>query len=248
MSSPEIGTLRWIRESDGRLTASQAMRYAAALAAGQVRILGDSRRARPAVTGLLELVATPPSAIAAEVEHLAREQLPPPILNHSLRVRAWMHILLDAADQHVDPDLVHAAALFHDAGLVHPGNRRRCFTARSVDIAAQILEKSGFDETAVNVVAEAIVGHLNARPPTESGPLTSALHAATHLDVSGAGRHRLPTAAITSVNAHYPRVGFTGCFSGSFRREFLRAPLTRAGVSWAVGLPLAIRLNPIESV
>ncbi len=186
--------------------------------------------------------------MAVEISRYAAEHLPVPILNHSWRVWVWANTLL-RPDSDVNPDLLLAACLLHDVGLPERSSSRAarsCFTLRSADIATELLGRVGFGVEATEAVAAAIVGHMNVIPPPGSDRLARAVHAGTHLDVAGAQSHRIPADLLETVQQRYPRDGFAGCFSNSFRREFVHAPLTRAGVAWAIGLPLAVRLNPIR--
>ncbi|GAB3131437.1 HD domain-containing protein [Tsukamurella serpentis] len=242
----EVGTLEWVAETGGRLSPAQALRFAAVEIVGQARLLADLRRPAPTSPAVVEPPHTTGEA-AVEVTRYAQERLPEPLLNHSLRVWVLAYALVPDAPDTMDHDLLLAACLLHDAGLADRDRDRDrgCFTVRSAEIASGILERVGFDAKATGEVAAAIVGHMNAAPPADASPLTVALHTATHLDVTGAQAHRLPRAVLSATNARYPRAGFAGCFSGDFRREFFRAPLTRAGVAWAIGLPIAVRLNPL---
>lgn len=244
----KIGTLDWARATGGRLTATQALRYALRQLDQQRRILAP-RRTEPDATRHPTAVdpAVPDSAFATDISRYATDHLPGPILHHSWRVWAWSHAFVPPGE-HVNADLLLAASLLHDTGLsARPAgaHRRDCFTLRSADIAARILDHAGLDATSTDQVAAAIVGHMNTAPPPGADTLTTVLHAATHLDVTGARAHELSSDALAAVLARHPRDGFTSCFSGSCRRELLHAPRTRAGIAWTIGLPLALRLNPI---
>lgn len=243
----EIGTLEWANATDGRLNIRQTIAFIRAQVGSQRTTL-LTRPGSSAASCTAQEYSAPDGDTAREIIGYATERLPRPIVNHSWRVWLWARYFLDQSGATVDPDLLLAASLLHDAGMAYTDGRKVCFTLRSADVASDILTRAGFDDEAIEAVASAIVGHMNTKPPTGASTLTTVLHYATHLDVVGAGGHLIPVEVVADANGRYPREGFNGCFSSHFRREFLRSPLTRAGVSWAIGLPIAMRINPVGRI
>ncbi|WP_280480060.1 HD domain-containing protein [Nocardia cyriacigeorgica] len=243
----DIGTVAWAQRTGGRLTPAQAIGYTLGQLDHQRRRLRARPRAASPPASPAAPFVVPDTELTADIRRYASERIPSPILNHSWRVWTWANYLLPT-EHGVNSTLLLAACLLHDAGLsvsTGRGHRRDCFTLRSADLAAQILERAGTDTDDTLMVRAAIIGHMNLAPPPGADQLTTVLHAATHLDVVGAQAQRLPQRLLAATHAEFPRDGFTTCFSHSFRSELISAPFTRAGLSWAVGLPIALRLNPI---
>lgn len=246
----DFGTLEWARKTKGRLTAPQALAYTTGLVKQQRRIISSHPSGGP-IDPRINTFRVGTSDLTLEIERYAHEKLDPPILAHSQRVRLIAHCVTPREDE-VNPDLLTAACLLHDAGLTRVKQksrpRRECFTLRSADVAIDILERAGVDSASITTVAEAIVAHMNVDLPANADPLAVALQTATHLDVVGARAAHFSAATLESVQHQYPRQGFTSCFSSSFRREIVPSPFSRAALSWVVGLPIAMRLNPIDRV
>lgn len=248
-SSAAVGTLAWVQQRQGRLTPRQAVQYAAAQTRAQILCWTSSRRppAHP-VHEPRHFPAIPADEQALEIVRYSAEVVPAPIFNHSCRVWGWAATWRSADNEPVDTQLLLAACLLHDVGLAmaSPATGRSCFTVRSAEKAASVLTRAGFSAGSVAAVAAAIVGHMNVVPPPGAAPLTKALHFATNLDVTGIRSHLLPASILEEGHKMYPRSGFAGCFSKSFRRELAHVPLTRAGIAYLIGLPLAVRINPIS--
>ena len=121
-----IGTAAWVERTSGRLTAGERRALLGPLArthlrntAGRLRLATGLHPGRNAYVPPDRL--TPPDTVLTRA---ARDRiegwLPAPLLNHSYRAYLFGRALGQLEGLAVDTELLFAAALLHDTGLVAP--------------------------------------------------------------------------------------------------------------------------------
>ncbi len=107
-------------------------------------------------------------------------------LEHAMRVALWTVRLADS-EGGVDTAEAIAAALLHDVvNLPKDHPERASASARSADLARELLPRHGFDDAATERVAEAIRDHSFSRGATPATGLGRALQDADRLEALGA--------------------------------------------------------------
>ncbi|KAM0240334.1 hypothetical protein ACHAPO_002230 [Fusarium lateritium] len=117
---------------------------------------------------------------------LAREALPVPILNHSLRVYLLARFVAKKEDSpfvsegHIG--LLFVAAILHDAGASHLYNGTQRFEICSADCAKDHLIKHGYSETEAHQVWTAIAVHTSPGIAERIDPLSRLIRLAVRSD------------------------------------------------------------------
>jgi hypothetical protein len=201
----------------------------------------------------LTLAADPPDSSYTRRAHaLAEETYRPQLLHHCLRCWYFADLFAQIERQVYDPELLYVAALMHDVALTDAHRPTAtdppCFAVHGGNLASGTLRAWGAADSFAQSVATAIALHMNVSVPIGQGVEAHLLHAATHLDVAGAGVAKLPRSLIRQVNIQQPRDGFTGAFVEAMCREAGEHPDSRTAVLWKLGLRIPIALNPINAL
>lgn len=168
------------------------------------------------------------------------------LLNHSYRTYAFASALGDLDDVDVDRDLLYAAAMLHDLGLMEPVPRVD-FTRASARAAHDVAEQVGLSATATDTLLTAITMHHTPGVTLAHGPVPYLLSAGAGLDVVGLRSWRLPAGVLTEVTSSHPRLGFKREFTTAFRCEAAHNPDGRAAFLRRYGaFDLAIELAPFH--
>lgn len=171
---------------------------------------------------------------------------PTPLLNHSYRAYLFGRALGELEGLDVDTELLFAAALLHDTGLVVPPPAAD-FTLASAQVARQVAKAVGLSDEATETVLTAITLHYNPGVTAAAGPVAYLLAAGTAVDVVGFRSWELPTATITAAIAQHPRSGFKHVFADAFRQEARRMPEGRARFLHRYGaFAAAVKLAPYD--
>ena len=126
-SPDDVGTHTWVERTGGLLTGAERRALFRPLASAHVtnavgrlsmllRVNSGRRRARVAAGRLRR----PDSVLTRAAEAEARRRLTPALLNHSYRTFAFGSALGALENLDVDGEVLFAAALLHDVGLVRP--------------------------------------------------------------------------------------------------------------------------------
>jgi hypothetical protein len=147
-SPNDVGTHTWVERTGGLLTGAERRALLRPLASAHVTnavgrlsmIVGvnTGRRARVAAGRLRR----PDSVLTRAAEAEARRRLTPALLNHSYRTFAFGSALGALENLDVDGEVLFAAALLHDVGLVRPVEGVD-FTRASEQIARDVAEDAG---------------------------------------------------------------------------------------------------------
>ena len=248
-----VGTASWVQRTSGRLTTAERRTLLRPLAQAHVQnAVGRLRLALGVHPGRHAYVAAdrlspPTSALTRAAEQRARHILPVPLLNHSYRSYVYGRALGELEGMNVDTELLYAAALLHDTGLVNPTGDAD-FTLTSSRLARVVAEDVGLSTAATNTLLTAITMHYTPGVTADAGPVAYLLAAGTAADVIGLRSWELPQATLTNAAREHPRDGFKDAFTEAFRQEAARVPEGRARLLLRYGaFAAAIRFAPFAA-
>ena len=180
----------------------------------------------------LAAIRAPDSVAARRAEELCREVSPPWLVHHGLRTYLYGCVFAAFEERALDREAFWVASLLHDLGLTeaHEGGPDDvpCFAVRGALAAGEALAQCGWEGARRDLVAEAIVLHLNVRVPPERGPVAYCLAAATALDVAGIRIWDLRREEVEAVVGRHPRLGMKAALAAVWAAEARRRPGTRA--------------------
>jgi hypothetical protein len=247
-----VGTYPWTLRTGGNLAPVDRRRLVVDLAgvhvhnaAGRLAVvlrLNSGRRAEVAA----ERLRPPESILTRAAEATAVRHLPTTLLNHSQRTFRFAMALGELERIEVDTELLYAAALLHDTGLVLTDGAGD-FTLASARLAGEVAERVGLSTAATETLQTAITMHHSPRVPRDAGAVAYLLAAGAGVDVVGLRSGELPRAAVDDAVHAYSRAGFKKYFARAWIDEAARVPLGRAELLRRYGaFSLAIRLAPFD--
>lgn len=247
-----VGTATWVEETCGWLTpaARRAMllpliRGHLANASGRLRLLLRLHPGRNAYVSP-DLLTPPDSVLTREARDRAARILPVPLLNHSYRTYQFGRAIGEVEGVEVDAELLFAAAMLHDVGLVDPPGTAD-FTLASSRLARDVAERVGLSTAATEVMQTAITMHESPGVTLSAGPVAYLLAAGAAADVIGMRSWQLPAQILSDVVREHPRAGFKREFTQAFRQEAARVPQGRAKLLFRYGaFAAAIRFAPFD--
>ena len=249
-STATVGTVAWTQDTRGWLSASERRELLRPLAAAHLRnAVGRTRLALHLHPGRHAHVAPerlepPRSVLARRAEEAAARRLPPVLLNHSRRTYRFGMSLGVVTGTEVDEELLYAAAMLHDTGLLTSSGEAD-FTLESTRVARAVAEHVGLSEEATTIVLDAITLHHSPGVGPEHGAVAQLLSAGAAADVTGLHTWQLPDAVLAETVRLNPREGFKDVFTQAFRDEAARVPEGRARFLYRYGaFAAAIQLAP----
>ncbi len=172
--------------------------------------------------------------------------LPVTLVNHSFRAYRFASALGELEGLEVDTEVLFAAALLHDTGLVLAEGADD-FTLASARVARDVADQVGLSTAATEILQTAITVHHSPRVPLEAGPVAYLLAAGAGVDVAGVRCWDLPPGILAEAVRDYPRAGFKTNFSRAWAAEAARVPQGRAKLLRRYGaFTAAIALAPFE--
>jgi hypothetical protein len=249
---PTLGTIDWSRRTGGRLEQAQrrglvadVVRVHAVNAVGRVRLAVHLHPGRNTHVAPSRLRA-PDSALTRAATQVATRILPPVLLGHSHRTYTFGRALGELEGIDVDTELLYAAALLHDTGLVLAAGTDD-FTLASARVAWDVAEEVGLSTAATETLQTAITMHHSPRVTLDAGPVAYLLSAGAGVDVVGIRSWDLPTSVLERAVTDHPRDGFKKYFAGAWADEAARVPEGRARLLRRYGaFTAAIRLAPFD--
>jgi hypothetical protein len=251
-----IGTLAWLRHSQGRLSLRERLQLMQLALGPALRGMASARWARVlpgAPTDLAPLQARlqarlPDTPAVAQALQAMAELGHTGVLQHSWRCH-WWAMAFGAAGQHqVDEEVLLVASLMHDLGLADRAGAQAsgcaCFTGHSVDMAMRLTRQHGWTEARTQAVGEAITLHMNGHVDLAQGVEAHLLQQATACDVIGARLAQLPPRYRQQVLSAHPRGDFDAQFAAFMAGQVREQPGSRAAWMHLLGLGMMIRLNP----
>jgi hypothetical protein len=247
-----VGTAAWMMRTGGRLEPPERRRLVADLArvhvgnaVGRLSVLAHLDPGRNAYVPPARLVP-PDSPLTRAAQDAATRALPATLLNHSCRTYRFGRALGELEEVEVDAELLYAAALLHDTGLVLASGRDD-FTLTSARVARDVAEQVGLSTAATETLQTAITMHHSPRVTLAAGPVAYLLSAGAGLDVAGLRCWELPRATLADAVRDHPREGFKTYFAQAWADEAARVPRGRARVLRRYGaFTAAIRLAPFD--
>ena len=251
-----VGTIEWTRRTGGRLEPAERRRLVAdlarvhvgsALGRGSAMLhLNSGRRANVSPDRLVP----PDSPLTRAAEDAAARTLTPSLLNHSYRTYRFGRALGDLEGLEVDDELLFAAALLHDTGLVltdGSADGSADFTLASARVARDVAEGVGLSSRASETMQTAITMHHSPRVSLDVGPEAYLLSAGAGVDVAGLRSWELPRTVLEDAVRLHPREGFKAYFTEAWAVEAARVPRGRAQLLRRYGaFSAAIALAPFE--
>jgi hypothetical protein len=247
-----VGTVEWSTRTGGRLQPAERRRLVADLARvhagnalGRLSVLLGLNPGRNAHVPPERLVL-PDSPLTRASREAAIEALPATLLNHSYRTYLFGRALGELGGVEVDAELLFAAALLHDTGLVLASGRED-FTVTSARVARDVAEKVGLSTAATETLETAITLHHSPRVTLAAGPVAFLLSAGAGVDVVGLRCWDLPHSVLTGAVATHPREGFKEYFRHAWVAEAARVPRGRAQLLRRYGaFSMAVTLAPFD--
>lgn len=249
-TSAPVGTAAWMQDTRGWLSPADKRSLLRPLAAAHVHnLVGRTRLALGLHPGRrafvpAERLAPPRSTLTRKAEETADRLLTPALRNHSHRTFRYGRALGLLTGAAVDEELLYAAALLHDTGLVSPSGDAD-FTLTSARVAREVAEEVGLSGSATTTLLDAITLHHSPGVGAEHGPVAQLLSAGAAVDVIGLRSWELPDDVLADAVALHPRESFKQVFTEAFRREAARVPEGRVRFLHRYGaFAAAIRLAP----
>jgi hypothetical protein len=175
-------------------------------------------------------IEVPDSTMARDVTELARDAADDLLFGHSSRSYLWGMLHGRRRGLKPDPELLYAAAMFHDLGLT-PRYRRvdQRFELDGADAAREFLADHGCSEAAIRTVWLAIALHTTPEIPDRLEPEIALLIAGVSTDVVGAGLDALTPDEVAEVCAAHPRTHFADGMLHTFHAGMKDRPQTTFG-------------------
>jgi hypothetical protein len=131
-------------------------------------------------------VAIPDSRMAREITELIRDSASELLFQHSRRVYFWGALMGQRKGLRFDPELLYAAAMFHDIGITphYHGSELR-FEVDGANAARDFLRRQGVDEADVQMVWLAVALHTTPGIPEHMHPEISLVQAGAGMDMTG---------------------------------------------------------------
>jgi predicted HD phosphohydrolase len=238
-----VGTLTWARRTHGRLTPLDRV---ALIAQGMRRMLPRGSRLGAALD--LDTYRPPDSPLAREAEELCGEASSPATEMHCYRCHLWGVAIGRAERLGFDEEALYVASLTHDLGLTERFRghdpQAACFTLDSASVARALLA----DDPRADLVAEAIILHVNAHVPRTAGAEAYLLEVAAALDVTGYRVRDVESGTRAAILRRHPRRAFKEEFAAAMDDEVRLHPESRpAFFTKYLGFKRMIERAPFES-
>ena len=151
-------------------------------------------------------VRIPDSKIAREVTEFIRDTESDLLFHHSIRVYFWGALAGNRMGLRFDPELLYAAAMFHDLGLTarYEDSRLR-FEVDGANAARDFLRGHGASESDIETVWNAVALHTTPGIPEFMRAEIALVQAGAGMDVAGRGYDQFTDDQREAVIAAFPR-------------------------------------------
>ena len=151
-------------------------------------------------------VKIPDSALARDISELVRDLEGEMLFQHSRRVYLWGAMIGRRRGLKFDPELLYAAAMFHDVGITphYHGSQLR-FEVDGANAARDFLRARGIADAEVEKVWLAIALHTTPGIPEHMHPEIALVQAGAGLDMTGRGYDDFTAEQRAAVAAACPR-------------------------------------------
>jgi hypothetical protein len=179
----------------------------------------------------MNALTLPDSRIAREITQYVRDTASDMLFHHSARVYWWGTLAGRRLGLAFDPELLYAAAMFHDIGITprYHGSRLR-FEVDGANAARDFLRGHGIGEQDIERVWLAIALHTTPGIPEHMRPTIALVTAGVEMDVLGIAYHDFTHQQRDHVCTHHPReVNFKENIIDHFANGIVKKPLTTFG-------------------
>jgi len=247
-----VGTVEWTQHTGGRLEPAERRRLVGDLArvharnvVGRFSVLAHLDHGRRSCVPPARLLP-PDTPLTRAAQDAAAGVLPATLVNHSYRTYRFATALGELEGLEVDTEVLFAAALLHDTGLVLARGKDD-FTLTSARVAQDVAEQVGLSAPATKTLQTAITMHHSPHVPLAAGPVAYLLSAGAGVDVVGMRRWDLPPSILAQAVRDHPREGFKAYFTRAWATEAARVPQGRAQLLRRYGaFTAAIALAPFD--
>ena len=169
------------------------------------------------MTAVIDGVHIPDTKLCTDITEIVRQAEPEFLFRHSTRVFFFGAIIGQNRGVHFDRELLYAAAMFHDIGLMpeHSSPTER-FEVDGARTARGFLESRGVTPADLDLVWSAIALHTTPGIPAHMHPLIALVSAGIKTDVLGAPFPEVAKASRDRVVGILPR-------SSRFEEDMLQA-------------------------
>ncbi|MDQ7982123.1 HD domain-containing protein [Paraburkholderia sp. SARCC-3016] len=148
----------------------------------------------------------PDSHLAREITEFVRDTQSETLFNHSVRVYFWGAMKGEAASMCFDPELLYAAAMFHDIGLTDGYRESQLrFEVDGANAARDFLLSRGFSAQDVSIVWSAVALHTTPGIPEHMHAEIALTQAGAVMDLIGLGKEELTEEQWNAVLTAHPR-------------------------------------------
>jgi hypothetical protein len=151
-------------------------------------------------------VRLPDSRIAREITQLVRDTESDLLFQHSVRVYYWGALAGKRQGLAFDPELLYAAAMFHDIGITpHDHGSQLRFEVDGANAARDFLRGHGIAEGDVEKVWLAVALHTTPGIPEHMHPEIALVQTGAGMDMAGRNFDQFTAAERAAVIAAHPR-------------------------------------------
>lgn len=198
---------------------------------GFIKVPRELEHAIPSVTPPTSqpLVELPNSTLAKFVLKYSTAELPPKVLNHSLRVFQYSVAIIKDQFPHwdLDPEVIFVTALLHDIATTEKNMKatKLSFEFYGGIISRDLIfEHTNGDQDYAEAVAEAIIRHQNLGNTGFITSLGLIIQISTILDNVGENLQYIHRETLSRINEKYLRDGWLGCFASAIDNENRQKP------------------------
>ncbi|WP_227981425.1 HD domain-containing protein [Nocardia spumae] len=193
-------------------------------------------------------LATPDTVAAAAALDVASAYHSPALLNHSRRVYIWAAAHGRQQGIRYDAELLFAAAMFHDIGLVPEFDSHTVsFEEAGGHVAGVFAAGAGWPSERRQRLGEVIVRHMWPQVDVADDPEGHLLWRATTLDIVGKNIDDFSPAFRAEVLQQYPRLGLADEFIACFQAQAGRKTSSSAARAIQSGLATRMAANPLDA-
>jgi hypothetical protein len=151
-------------------------------------------------------IAIPDSKLARAVTEFIRDTESDLLFHHSARVYLWGALTGQRTGLSFDPELLYAAAMFHDIGLTaRYENSQLRFEVDGANAARDFLRAHHISEGDIETVWNAVALHTTPGIPQFMRPEIALVQAGAGMDVAGRGYDQFSDAQRDAVITAFPR-------------------------------------------
>ena len=149
----------------------------------------------------------PDSSLARDITQLVRDTESDMLFQHSRRVYFWGGLMGQRKGLKFDPELLYAAAMFHDIGITstYHGSELR-FEVNGANAARDFLRSRGIAESEVEKVWLAVALHTTPGIAEHMHPEICLVQAGAGMDMTGRGHEDVTPDEREAVMAACPRM------------------------------------------